>query len=86
MKKQLSILLAAALLPVLANAQGAIDAFQLSQQDLRGTARYMSMAGAFGALGGDMSTLIQNPAGIGVYRSSDACATLGINFQSTKAD
>ena len=33
MKKQLSILLAAALLPVLANAQGAIDAFQLSQQD-----------------------------------------------------
>ncbi len=27
----------------------------------QGTARFMSMAGAFGALGGDLSTLSQNP-------------------------
>ncbi len=66
-----------------ASAQSAVDAYQLSQSDLRGTARFMSMAGAFGALGGDLSTLTQNPAGIGVYRSSEIGATLDIDMQST---
>lgn len=62
-------------------AQGATDLFTLSGSQLRGTARYVSMAGAFGALGGDISTLTQNPAGIGVYRSSDITATLDIDPQ-----
>ena len=31
--------------------QGETDALRFSQLDMRGTARYMSMAGAFGALG-----------------------------------
>lgn len=62
-------------------AQGAVDAYQLSQSQLRGTARYMSMGGAFGALGGDLSTLNQNPAGIGVYRSSEIGATLDVDLQ-----
>ena len=31
----------------------------------------MSMGGAFTALGGDMSTLSQNPAELGVFRSSE---------------
>ena len=44
------------------------------------------MAGAFGALGGDISVLNQNPAGIGVYRSSDISATIDLNFQSSKVD
>ncbi len=65
------------------SAQGATDLFTLSGSQLRGTARYMSMAGAFGALGGDISTLTQNPAGIGVYRSSDITATLDIDPQRT---
>lgn len=65
----------------LLSAQSASDLFTLSESQLRGTARYMSMAGAFGALGGDISTLTQNPAGIGVYRSSDISATLDIDPQ-----
>ncbi|MCM1309463.1 MAG: hypothetical protein NC301_00370 [Bacteroides sp.] len=60
-------------------AQDAVDLFTFSESQLRGTARYMSMGGAFGALGGDISTLTQNPAGIGVYRSSDISATLDID-------
>lgn len=44
-------------------SQGVVDALKYSQQDIRGTARYMGMAGAFGALGGDITTLSQNPAG-----------------------
>ena len=57
-------------------SQGVVDALKYSQQDIRGTARYMGMAGAFGALGGDITTLSQNPAGIGVYRNSDIAATI----------
>lgn len=74
-----------ATLPVIASAQTAIDAFQLSQSDLRGTARYMSMGGAFGALGGDLSTLNNNPGGIGLYRKSEIGITLDIEPQSIKS-
>lgn len=66
-------------------AQGAIDAYSLSQPDLKGTARFMGMAGAFGALGGDLSTLSQNPAGIGVYRSSDIGFTLDLDLQNSSS-
>lgn len=41
----------------------------------------MGMAGAFGALGGDITTLSQNPAGIGVYRNSDIAATIDLSNQ-----
>lgn len=64
-------------------AQSAVDAMQLSQPDFTGTARFMGMGGAFTALGGDLSAIIQNPAGIGVYRSSEIGATLDINVQKT---
>lgn len=70
-------------LPSAMFAQSALDAFSISQNDLRGTARFMSMGGAFTALGGDLSTLNQNPAGIGVYRSSDIGATLDITMHSS---
>lgn len=66
-------------------AQSAIDAYRLSQPDLRGTARFMSMGGAFGALGGDLSTLSQNPAGIGVYRSNELGFTLDLDLQNSSA-
>ena len=72
-------------LPLLMSAQDAFDVLQMSQTDLRGTSRFPSMAGAFTALGGDLSTLSQNPAGIGVYRNSDLGITLGLDFNSSKA-
>jgi hypothetical protein len=52
-------------------AQNVDDALRYSQIFYGGTARFMSMGGAFTALGGDMSSLSQNPAGIGVYRASE---------------
>lgn len=76
----LSAILAAA--PAVMCAQSSVDAYNLSQTELRGTARFMSMGGAFTALGGDISTINQNPAGIGVYRGSDIGATLDLNFRS----
>lgn len=62
-------------------AQSAVDAFRFSQPDMKGTARFMSMGGAFGALGGDLSSISQNPAGIGVYRSSEIGFTLDLDNQ-----
>lgn len=72
--------------PSMLMAQSAIDALQLSQGDLKGTARFVSMGGAFGALGGDISTMTQNPAGIGVYRSSEIGVTIDVNIQGTKSN
>ena len=62
----------------------AFDNLRLSQTELRGSSRFQSMAGAFGALGGDISSLNQNPAGIGVYRSSDVSLTLSLDLNSAK--
>lgn len=67
------------------SAQSAVEALQLTQRDFKGTSRFMSMGGAFTALGGDLSAIVQNPAGIGVYRSSEVAATLDIDLQSTKS-
>ena len=69
-----------------AHAQSAFDAYSIGRNDLRGTARFMSMGGAFTALGGDLSTLNQNPGGIGVYRSSEIGGTLDINMQSANSE
>lgn len=52
-------------------AQSHIDALRYSQHIIGGTARYTAMGGAFGALGGDFSTLSHNPAGLAVYRGSE---------------
>ena len=63
-------------------AQGEMDAFNLSYTGLKGTARSVSMGGAFGALGGDISGIAINPAGIGVYTKSEIVTTM--NFTNTR--
>ncbi len=82
--KRIQAIALAACLPVAAFAQSTDDAYTLSQSEFRGTARFMSMGGAFTALGGDLSTLGQNPAGVGIYRGSEIGATLDINMRSYK--
>lgn len=70
--------------PSMLMAQSIIDAAEISRNELRGTARFMGMGGAFTALGGDLSTLTQNPGGIGVYRHSEIGATLDVSIQKTE--
>lgn len=67
-------------------AQGVVDAYRYSQTDLNGTARYLSMGGAFGALGGDISALSANPAGLGIYRSSEVVGTLALSSFQTNTN
>lgn len=64
-------------------AQGEVDALRISREDLYGTARAMSMGGAFGALGGDQTGVSINPAGIAVYRSSEIAGTLNLSREGS---
>jgi len=66
-------------------AQQEFDALKYSLSDISGSARYVSMSGAFGALGGDMSTLGMNPAGIAVFRSSELSITPSLSTTSANS-
>ncbi|HEX8562934.1 MAG TPA: outer membrane protein transport protein [Flavobacterium sp.] len=60
------------------------DALRYAQDNFNGTARFRAMGGAFGALGGDLSSINVNPAGSAVFVNNQFGATLA-NF-STNTD
>lgn len=61
------------------------DMFTLSQVNFGfGTARSMSMAGAFTSLGADMASMGINPAGLGMYRSNDFSFSPLMGFQNAE--
>lgn len=51
-------------------AQNINEALRYGTENLQGTARFQAMGGAFGALGGDLSSLNINPAGSAVFNNS----------------
>jgi hypothetical protein len=53
-----------------------------SGNDTNGSARFTAMSGAFGAIGGDVSSININPAGIAVFKNSAFSAT----FNSRNSD
>ena len=57
-------------------------ALLFSQNQQQGTARFTAMGGAFGALGGDVSALNINPAGLSVFNQSILTGTF--NSRSTE--
>ncbi|MFV0397288.1 MAG: OmpP1/FadL family transporter [Bacteroidales bacterium] len=83
MKKVLCVLLIVCGVSGALWAQGEMDALKYGRNEITGTARYMGMAGAFTSLGGDMSAVSQNPAGIGIYRSSEVVTTLNLGINSS---
>ncbi|MDV7187048.1 outer membrane protein transport protein [Lutibacter sp. TH_r2] len=56
-----------------------------SKEEINGTARYNAMSGAFGALGGDLSSIGINPAGAAVFMNSEFSVSLGIRNSTTDA-
>ena len=68
------------------SAQNLYDAARLMGNDLNGTARFVGMGGAMGALGGDISTMGTNPAGMGIYRSNDVMTTFGFSNIGLKSN
>jgi hypothetical protein len=59
------------------------DALRLTVPSLNGNARYTSMGGAFGALGGNLSALSTNPASIGIYRRGEFSFTPALTIGQT---
>lgn len=66
-------------------AQNDADVQRYTANYFSGTARFESMGGAFGALGGDMSALHINPAAVGVYRFGEISFTPGYEFNTINA-
>jgi len=54
------------------------DAVRYSLDEIQGTARFRAMSGAFGALGGDMSSVNINPAGSVIFNASHTSFSLGV--------
>lgn len=86
MKKICVLVAGLALGSMAVNAQTLYDANNIMQTYLNGTARFVGMGGAMGALGGDISTTSTNPAGIGLYRSNDAMITFGLQNTSVNSN
>lgn len=60
-------------------AQDLTDVLRYSNYHINGTARSAAMGNAFGALGGDFTSLSINPAGAAVYRSGEFTFTPSVD-------
>lgn len=78
--KRYQIIFGAMLLAMPLAAQDIYKVESFCSTDLIGTARFVGMGGAMGTLGADLSTIHTNPAGMGLFRRSDASATLTMNI------
>ena len=84
--KSIKLVIGLALLSSGAYAQTSYDVQRLINSELNGTARFVGMGGAMGALGADISVIGTNPAGIGLFRSNDVSTTFGFNTTMVKSD
>ena len=62
------------------------DFTRIISSDLNGSARYTSMAGAFGALGGDLTAISFNPASSSVFLHSELGLSANYKNKLTKSD
>lgn len=68
------------------NAQSTYEVAKLFSEDLSGTARFVGMGGSMGALGGDLSVMGTNPAGIALYRGNDVAISGSLNTVDSKVN
>lgn len=68
-----------------ASAQGIADAERYGIMSTQGTARSIGFGNALGSVGGDFASLSVNPAGIGIYRSSEFMFSPSLNFSDAKS-
>lgn len=86
MKRIITATIVFLLIHFLVIGQNDEDALRFSRTFIGGTARYLSMGGAFGALGADFSTASTNPAGLGLYKKSEFTITPSIYVGRTDSD
>ena len=73
------------LIPFFVSGQSISDAINWSFENESGNARYQSMAGAFGALGGNLSAISNNPASSAVFELSRFGVSLVVNNNNSDA-
>lgn len=76
--KKILFLLITGLTASVSHSQEVSDAVRYSQDNLTGTARFRAMSGAFGAVGGDLSSTGVNPAGSAIFSNNQT----GITFSN----
>ena len=82
--RYLTILIGSLLMMEMSVAQNVNDVNRFLTTELNGSARYTSMAGAFGALGGDLTALSFNPASSSVFLNSEFGASVNYKNKFTK--
>lgn len=60
------------------------DFARLGERTLMGTARYVGLSGAMSAIGGDPTAVMDNVAGLGLYRRPEMLLTLDYMMDKTK--
>lgn len=68
------------------HAQIPEDAIKFSWQPLNTTARIAAVGGAMGSLGGDISAISVNPAGLGFFKGADLTISPGTTFLKNKSN
>jgi hypothetical protein len=66
-------------------AQVTSDALLFTERIHPNSARAAAVGGALGALGGDITSLNNNPAGLGIYRSSEFTLSPGMQFTNIRS-
>ena len=81
-----ALIFSALLISGMVQSQNVGEVARYASEQLNGSARYQAMGGAFGALGGDLSSISNNPAGSSVFAFNEAGATIGVQSFSTDAN
>jgi hypothetical protein len=68
-----------------AMAQTPDDALRMSWNQNSGSARSQAIGGATGSLGGEITSLFSNPAGLGFFKTSEFVITPGLNLLKSKS-
>lgn len=66
-------------------SQDETDALRFSTIQMQATARATGFGNALGSVGGEFSTISVNPAGLGIYRTSELVFTSNLLFENTKS-
>lgn len=84
MKMKLFLVACSLWLASSASAQSAEEALRYSELRFSGSSRGMAVAGAMGAIGADYSSVINNPAGLGLFRKTEMMFTF--RFENLKTE
>ena len=67
-------------------SQNLNDALNYTDNSYQGTARFNAMSGAFGALGGDLTSITVNPAGSAIFNKGHFSISFGTDNKSGQAN